>query len=66
MRRLVKSRKLVKEEEEMVLKGVEMKKEEVLGLGELLRENKGEEKRRWVLKIIGEEWKENVFRGVGG
>lgn len=58
---LLKSSNLLKEEEEMLLKRLQIKKEELFAFAELLSENNPEEKTSSLLNIIGEQSKENLF-----
>ena len=61
---LLKSSNLLKEEEEMLLKRLQMKKEELFAFAELLSENNPEEKTSSLLNIIGEQSKENLFTAL--
>ena len=61
---LLKSSNLLKEEEEMLLKRLQMKKEELFAFAELLSENNPEEKTNSLLSIIGEQSKENLFTAL--
>lgn len=61
---LLKSSNLLKEEEEILLKRLQMKKEELFAFAELLSENNPEEKTSSLLSIIGEQSKENLFTAL--
>lgn len=61
---LLKSSNLLKEEEEMLLKRLQMKREELFAFAELLSENNPEEKTNSLLDIIGEQSKENLFTAL--
>lgn len=61
---LLKSSNLLKEEEEMLLKRLQMKREELFAFAKLLSENNPEEKTNSLLSIIGEQSKENLFTAL--